>query len=475
MKNPLQKKWWALIGVSLSGILVGIDFTIVNTVLPDIERQFAMSMSTLQWVMTGFGITFSALLVSAGRLGDLLGRRLLLYIGVIGFGLASLGAGLSTATWQLILARLLQGVFASTIFPCGMAIIAHEFKTDNQTRALGIYGSFLGIGMAIGPVFGGLITSLANWRWIFLVNLPIICISLIIFFFSVKDSRLERKVSIDWWGMLLISFGLGTLVFAVTESQIYGWGAPLIIVSFILALALFISFVLVERKVADPLLPIGLFSNRPFFIGAMLYVVGISFIWSVLFFVPLYLQSVLHFSIATTGWLLLPMTLMTVIAPPVATYMLSTNGPFFATLFAFGMSILGLILLLFISATFSFPLIFVAFVSIGLAWGIANGIGLPLALSHPENQQHAGLISGATSTVLNVVGVVTLAVASTLFYFVQGKQLLNHPAPLAFMSGFHAVMMMLLILTCLSLVAVLGAFLVGAQKKKNTYFYERSN
>jgi EmrB/QacA subfamily drug resistance transporter len=459
MTNLRQKKWWILIGVGLSGLIVGTDFTIVNTVLPDIERQFALSLSALQWIMTGFGITFAALLISAGKIGDLVGRRLVLYIGIIGFGLSSLAAGLSQVAWQLILARICQGIFASTIFPCGMAIVANAFKGGQQTRALSIYGGFLGMGMAIGPVMGGFITSMLNWRWIFLINLPIVLLTLLICFFTVEESRLEKTASINWLGMLLVSFGLGALVFAVTESQVLGWDALQVIAAFILSALLFTCFIRLERKAVDPLLPLSLFLNRPFFIGVMVYVVGIAFTWSVMFFVPLYLQQVLQFSIAKTGFLLLPMTLMTVIAPPIAGYMLHKRGPLVATVFSFAMSILSFALLLLVSANFYLPVLFLAFIGLGLSWGVANGIALPIALSHPSNQQHEGLISGAASTILNVVGVVTLAIASTLFYFSEAKQLLaTQQASLAFMSGFHAVMGMLLVLTCISFIAVLRAF-----------------
>lgn len=462
MYKKIPRKWWALVGVSLAGLMVGTDFTIVNTVLPDIEHEFSMQMRTLQWVMTGFGITFAALLVSAGRLGDLLGRRFVLYIGIIGFALASLGAALSVTAWQLIVARLFQGVFASATFPCGTAIVAEAFKTDRQARALSIYGSFLGIGMAAGPMLGGLITSVSNWRWIFLINLPITCITLVIFFFAVEESRVAYRMRIDWIGMILLSVSLSALIFAVTESQVYGWTSPPILAAFTLCACSLIAFLLFERKIAEPLLPLALFSNRPFFVCAMLYIIGIAFIWSVMFFVPLYLQRILHLSTGEIGVLLVPMTGMTILAPPLASYLLHKKGPQVATLSAFASSIIGLICFLYISTSFSLVLILIAFMGVGLSWGIANGVATPIALSHPGAQQHAGLVSGAASTILNIVGIVTLAIASTLFYFVEEKQRALALQPdLAFMSGFHAVMAMLLVFTCLSLLIVLYTFWQG--------------
>lgn len=278
------KKWWVLIGVGISSMIVAIDFTIVNTVLPDIQLHFFASLNALQWIMTGFGITFASLLVTAGRLGDALGHRYLLYIGMIGFGIASLIAGLANSMEQLIFGRLLQGAFSSAIFPCGMAITANVFAKNEQGRALGIYGSLLGIGLAIGPVLGGIITTIADWHWIFLINIPIILISFLICLLVVDESQVKEKSTIDWCGILLISLGLATLVFGITQSQVYGWTSWIIVMSLILSFILFIVFVKLESKIPMPLLPPALFMNHSFFIGAAVYIAGISFYFTHSFF-----------------------------------------------------------------------------------------------------------------------------------------------------------------------------------------------
>jgi EmrB/QacA subfamily drug resistance transporter len=458
--NPLYitKKWWVLIGVGISSMIVTIDFTIVNTVLLDIQRYFSTSMNALQWVMTGFGITFTSLLVTAGRLGDSLGHRRLLYIGMIGFGIASLITGLANSMEQLILGRLLQGAFGSAIFPCGMAITASVFPKE-QGRALGIYGSLLGIGLAIGPVLGGIMTTLANWHWIFLINIPIILISFLICLLVVDESPVKENPTIDWCGILLISLGLTTFVFAITQSHVYGWTSWIISVPLILSFLLFIVLFKLESKMAMPLLPPALFMNHSFFIGAAVYIVGVSFISPILFFIPLYLQKILHLSVVTTGFLLLPMTVMTVIAPAISGILYDKQGPFYTTMFTFSMSILGLILFLFFPTTLSFTLIIAAFIFIGSSSGIANGIAIPLVLSNGENKQNEGLISGTLVTVLNLFSVLSLSVASTLFNYIQQEKLaITCQALPAFMSGFHAVIWLLLILTMIVLFGVLRAY-----------------
>ncbi len=459
MKRIFEKKWWVLIGVGISSIIAAIDFTIVNTVLPNIQHDFSASMNTLQWIMTGFGITFSSLLVSAGRLGDVFGRRLVLYIGMIGFGFASLGAGLSTTMDQLIFYRVLQGIFGSIIFPCGMAITSNAFKENEQGKALGIYSSFLGVGLAIGPVLGGLITSIVDWRWIFLINIPIVIISFAICLPVVGESRIKTKTTIDWLGMILTSSALGVFVFAVTQGQVYGWTSHAIISLFLLAGSLFALLFITESKAKVPLLPPKLFLNRDFFIGVLIFSVGVGFTWPIIFFVPLYLENILGLSVLATGLLLLPMTFMTIIAPPIAGYIYDRQGPFSATLLVFGTSISGLVLFLFLSTKLSLLLIIPAFACIGLAWGIANGVAIPLILSHPDNKQNEGLVSGAAVTVLNMSAVISLSIASTLFHFVEQNRIKAfYQASVAFVSGFHAVVIMLLITAMICFVAVLYAF-----------------
>lgn len=458
MQNS-QNKWWVLVGVGISSMIVAIDFTIVNTVLADIQTSFGVTMNALQWVMTGFGITFSAFLISMGRLGDLLGRRLLLYIGMLGFGLASLGAGLSATIMELIVCRILQGAFGAIIFPCGLAITSSSFPTEEQGRALGIYGSFLGIGLAIGPVLGGIITTIATWRWIFLINVPVVLTSFAICFLVVKESRIERNIVVDWPGMILISVALGLFVFAVTQSEIYSWQSAIIIVPFLISLFLFLLLFLVEKYAKAPLLPPILFLNKPFIIGTTVYSICVGLVWTVIFFVPLYLQNVFAMSEMATGLSLLPMTIMTIIAPTIAGYMYDKEGPFTTTIFAFIMGILGYVLLLFFSANFSWVLMFVAFISIGLCWGIGNGISLPLALSSTENKENEGLISGAAITILNIFAVVILSIGSMIFHHTQNVQLAMQQTSIdAFMSGFHMVDIFLLCITVVALFVVLILF-----------------
>ena len=243
-------KWWVLIGTGIAAIIVGIDFTVVNTSLANIQHDLNMGISQLQWIMAGFGITFCALLVAMGRLGDITGRRKILYFGIIGFGLALLGAGFSTTPHFLIAMRVLQGVCGAAIFPCGMAITANAFPQEEQGRALGIYGSIVGIGLAFGPVLGSIIVTLLNWRWIFFINIPVVIVSLLICFVNVQESKMSDHASVDWSGAGLVIIFLGALSFAINEGSNFGWFSPVIIIAMLIAIVGFIGLIFVEKDPA---------------------------------------------------------------------------------------------------------------------------------------------------------------------------------------------------------------------------------
>src|SRR3989338_1905644 len=296
-----QRKWWVLIATGLSGILIAIDYSIVNTSLANIQRELQASVNQLQWIMTGFGITFCTFLVIMGRLGDLLGRRKLLYIGIIGFGLSSIAAGAATVPWQLIAARVFQGVFGATLFPCGMALTAAAFPADEQGRALGIYGSLLGSGLAFGPVLGGIITYFFSWRWIFFINVPVVLVSILLCFLFVAESRLDEKIKIDWWGLLLLTASLAMLVLAISQGLEWGGSSLPIISLFVGSVILLIIFIVVENKTAMPLIPFHYMHNPRFFIGNLIFIASCSINWPVVFLVPLYLQNVLNYSSLATG------------------------------------------------------------------------------------------------------------------------------------------------------------------------------
>lgn len=445
------RKWWVLFATALSCVLVGIDYTIVNTCLPNIQREFHFSVNALQWLITGFGLTFSTLLIGMGRLGDLFGYRKILYIGIIGFTLSSLGAGLCTAGWQMIVMRLLQGFFGAMLFPASISLTSLAFPATEQGRALGLFGSLLGLGMAIGPVLGGVLTHYFSWRWIFFVNIPIALASLLLCMAFVKESATVQKVKMDWAGLVLLIVSLGALILAMSKGQEWGWLSPSMLGLWAITLISFMLFLLVENKTAMPLLPFSLMKNNYFWVGNLIFIVSVSFSWVVVFLVPLYLQNLRGYTALTTGLTLLFMTAMVAIMPAVAGQLLDKKGIVKMTRLQFIIALIAFLLLLTLSLASTYLWIVLILIFAGCAWGMGNGLGMPIALSGLKDPGNAGVLSGVTTTNLNIFAVIALSIATAIFRHGEAVALATaqYSPAAAFMHGFHLVFAVLAMLTVL--------------------------
>ncbi len=445
-----HRKWLILIGTGIVDIGLGIDYTIVNTVLSPIRNEFHASVVQLQWLMSGFGLLFIGFLVAMGRLADLKGRRLFFYMGIIGFAFASLGAGLAQSIQFLIVMRILQGLFSAAIFPSGMAIIANAFPENERSRAIGLYASFIGIGFAIGPLLGSIIVGVLSWRWVFLLNLPIILISLIICLPILKESKQLNAPAIDWWGALTLIIAISALVFSVSEGVFYGWLSGLIITSFVVSFTSLIIFLFIERRAAFPLISLALFMNSGFALGLIMYIITIALPWSVIFMMPLYLHQSVGLDTHWVGLVFFSMTLMTTIAPAVSGHYFGKRGPRLICYIVVFLSIVSLFMFTQFKTTGPIGLIVISFILFGSAWGAGNGLAIPLGLSKLANAEDSGLITGSLNTIMNIIGIVMLAITAAILQPYSGK------GPLLFLSGLHAACKLLLWLSiALSIIAII--------------------
>ncbi|ODN43691.1 MFS transporter [Piscirickettsia litoralis] len=467
-------KWWVLIGTAISALMIAVDYTIVNIAIASIQKELSVNTNQSQWLMSGFGITFCAFLASMGRLADIVGRRRLLFIGIIGFGFASLGAGFSNSIISLVIFRLLQGGFGAIIFPAGMALTAAAFPAKEQGRALGIYNGVLGLGLAIGPVLGGIILNFVSWRWIFFINIPVIILSFLICFLAIKGKETKIDQKMDWFGIGLVAAILMSFVYAINQTTISGWSSTYVIYPLILSVILFILFIAVESKSDSPLLPLALFKNRGFFLGSIAYIVAVGFSWPIIFLTPLYLQHVLDYSVYYAGIALIPMTIMTAIAPPITGKIYDNKGPLVCYILLTICLVLSFGLFLIFTLDTSLILLIITFLLFGSAWGMGNGFAMPLVLSKLDNHEDAGVVSGAAITILNVAGVISLSVVTTLFHFGEQSWLSHHQtqetishlnsSKIAFTHGFHVGIFWLMITAIILLIPTIWYILKTAPK-----------
>ncbi len=263
----MERKWWTLLAVCLATFMLLLDITIVNVALPDISEELDASFGEVQWVIDAYALTLAALLLTAGSLADLLGRRLLFAVGLVAFTIASLLCAVAPSATALILARGAQGIGGAAMFATSLALLAQEFHGPERGTAFGLWGATTGAAVAIGPLVGGALTDALSWPSIFYLNIPIGIATLWITLRRLTESRDEQAGAIDWLGLTTFSAALFLLVYGLIQGNEQGWGSAVIAGSLAGSVALLALFVVVERSRSQPMFDLSLF-GKPTFAGA---------------------------------------------------------------------------------------------------------------------------------------------------------------------------------------------------------------
>ena len=298
---------WVLVATILGSSMAFINSTVVNVALPTLQNQLGATVADVQWVVESYALFVAALMLVGGSLGDRFGRRRLYATGVALFAIASVWCGLSPTVDQLIVARGVQGIGGALLIPGSLAIISASFTREQRGGAIGLWSGFTAITSAAGPVLGGWLIENFSWRWIFLINLPLAIIVLAICFWRVPESRDEEASSrLDWWGALLAIAGLGGVVYGLLESASLGLGDLRVLAAIALGVVFLVAFVLVEARIAAPMMPLGLFRSRTFSGANALTLLLYAALGGVLFFLPFNLIQVQNYSPTAAGAALVP-------------------------------------------------------------------------------------------------------------------------------------------------------------------------
>jgi EmrB/QacA subfamily drug resistance transporter len=312
------RKWFTLAAVSFGLFMIMLDNTVVNVALPAIQRDLEADLSELQWVVTGYALTFAALMLIGGKVADAYGRRLIFVVGIAVFTTASLWCGLAASSDELIAARVLQGVGAALMNPATLSIIAATFPPHQRGTAIGIWAGTSALALAIGPLVGGLITQHVDWSWIFFINVPVGILAIAASFLFIDETRDETHERLDLPGLATSGVGLFALTYGLIEANTYGWTSTRIVGSFAVAVVMLAVFVLLERHQRAPMLQLDLFRNSTY-TGANLVILLVALaMFGVFFFVSLYMQNVLGYSAVQTGAAFLPMTILIILVAPIA-------------------------------------------------------------------------------------------------------------------------------------------------------------
>ena len=401
----MDRKWWTLIAVCTGVFMLLLDLTIVNVALPQIETAFKASLSDLQWVIDAYALTLAALLLTAGSIADLAGRRRVFAIGIVVFTLGSVLCGVAQSSLALSLSRALQGVGGAIMFSTALALLAQAFTPRERGVAFAAFGAVTGVAVAVGPVLGGAITSGLNWRWIFFVNVPIGIAALIITLTRVDESRLPGAPRPDIPGFVTFSVALGGLVFGLIRSQAEGWGSFQVLGSLVAAVVLLAMFIMIELRVREPMLDLSLL-RVPTFNGGLVAAWALSAsIFSLLTYLVIYFQDVLGYSAVAAGVRFLPMTGAIFLVAGVAGR-LTTKVPIRLLIGGgFAFVVAGLLLMRGLTASDSWTHFLPGFILAGIGAGFIN---VPLASTAVGvvSPERAGMASGINST-LRQVGIAT--------------------------------------------------------------------
>jgi EmrB/QacA subfamily drug resistance transporter len=287
-----------------------IDGTVVNVALPALQANLNATATDVQWVVESYALLLSALLLVGGSLGDHYGRRRIFLLGVAIFAVASAACGLVGNIDQLIVARAFQGFGAALLVPGSLAIISNSFSEQERGRAIGLWSGFSAITTGVGPVFGGWLIEHISWRAVFFINLPIALVVILISFRHVAENTDRESSRVDWLGAILAALGLGALVYGLIESAQVGFNDRLVIMSLAAGVVVLILFFFVESRLSHPMLPLTLFRSRTFAGTNLLTFLLYAALGGTLFFLPLNLIQVQHYSPTETGGALLPFILI---------------------------------------------------------------------------------------------------------------------------------------------------------------------
>ncbi|HEX7279837.1 MAG TPA: MFS transporter [Solirubrobacterales bacterium] len=410
-----NRKWWTLGAVCVATFMLLLDITVVNTALPAIQADLGGSFTDLQWVIDAYALSLAALVLTAGSLADRLGRRRVFAVGLGVFAVASLLCALAPDPTFLNLARGLQGVGGAVMFAVSLALVAQEFPSGAERgMAMGIYGGTIGMAVAIGPLVGGLLTDGFGWESVFLINVPIGVAAIAVTYWKLRESRDPNATRIDWGGLVTFSVGLFLLVLALVRGNAEGWGSPTIVGLFAGAAVLLAAFLAIERRVAEPMLPLGFFRRRAF-TGVQLAAFAVSGSMFALFlYLTLYLQSYLGHSPVEAGLRYLPITIASFVVAPMAGMALAKIQARYLMGAGLALTGVGLLLMSGLEASSEWTALLLGFLLAGIGVGLLNPVIADVALSVVPKEQ-SGMAAGINDTFRQVGIAVGIAAWGAIF------------------------------------------------------------
>ena len=437
-----SRRWWTLAVVALAQLMVVLDATVVNIALPSAQADLGFSNGDRQWVVTAYSLAFGSLLLLGGRLSDLVGRKRMFVIGLIGFAGASAFGGAAQSFGLLVAARALQGVFGALLAPTALAVLTTTFTIPKErARAFGVFGALAGAGGAIGLLLGGVLTEKLDWRWNLYINDVIAVVAVIGAVFLVPNlQRVGPRPRLDVPGTLLVSGALFSLVYGFSNAESDGWDSPATWGFLAAAAVLLLAFVLWQRRAAHPLLPLVILKDRnrsAAYASVLIAAVGM---FGVFLFVTYYVQETLHYTPIRTGVSFLPMILMLVLAAQLSTNVFVPRfGPKIMVPIGMGLAVTAMVLFTRLGVDSPYaPTLLVPLMFMGAGMGTIMPASMQTATLGVD-RQYAGVASAMVNTSQQVGGSIGTALLNTLAATAAANYLAAHAPVTAAVGAAAAV------------------------------------
>ncbi|HEV2727022.1 MAG TPA: MFS transporter, partial [Solirubrobacterales bacterium] len=413
----MNRKWWTLAGACAGLFVLMLDSTVVALALPEIRHDVGASSEGLQWVMNGYLLTIAVLVVTAGRLGDMFGRKRIFLSGMVLFAVGSVVSGAAADQDTLILGRVLQGAGAAPMLSLSLALVCNVFPSEEQPRALGIWAAVSAVALAVGPLAGGLLIEL-DWRVIFWMNLPVLVLGAAITMAAAPESTDPGAGSrIDWRGLAALSAGLTAVVLALVQSR--SWPTEAVLGLAVVGLLLLLVCWAIEHRVREPIVDFALFRNGPYFGASAAAFALVGSYWAVMFFQPQYLQDVRDHSPILSGLMILPVTAPMIFVSPFSGRLIGRFGA--RRLMTAGMlcGVLGLLVLTRIDADSPYGLLLAGYLLFGIALGLVYAPMSTAAMAAMPGEK-VGIASGVLAMDRVLAGAVALAATGAVFHALLG-------------------------------------------------------
>jgi EmrB/QacA subfamily drug resistance transporter len=422
--TSIQK--WTLLATILASSLVFMDSTALNVALPALQEDLGITGTELLWIINGYALFLSALLLLGGSLGDLYGRNKVFLTGLGMFSISSLICGISQSPLQLILARAFQGIGGALLIPGSLSILSSQFGVENRGRAIGLWSTFSALTAVFGPVLGGWLAGQGLWRIIFFLNVPLSVVVFISTIARIPESRNPEAQKLDVWGALLVTLGLAGITYGFIESPKQGFGSINIASSIIIGFLSLIGFLIVQRHSSHPMMPLRLFKSRTFSGANLLTLFVYAALGGSMFFLPLNLIQIQGYSELQAGLALLPMIILIAGISPFIGRLSDKMGPRIPLIIGPVITSAGFFLFSTYGITTGpdayWSSFFLSFVLLGMGMGITVA-PLTTAVMGAVSEDHAGIASGINNTIARSAGVLAVALLGAMVLYTFTKSI----------------------------------------------------